>query len=123
MRVCMVVEGSYPFITGGVSSWIHELVSGLPEIEFALFTFSPESGQKVRYTLPPNVVEHKDVVLSVRKGRKSLGGPGRAAAIVGGILGSHERMFSGSAPEAEALVGAVPEGFGLDRRSILDSRA
>jgi len=123
VRVCMVAEGSYPFITGGVSSWIHELVAGLPEIEFALFTFSPESGQTIRYTLPPNVVEHRDVVLSARKGRRSPGGRCRAADIVGGILGSHERMFTGSGPEAEALIGAIPEGFGLHRRSILDSRS
>jgi glycosyltransferase involved in cell wall biosynthesis len=123
MRVCLVVEGSYPFITGGVSSWIHELIVGLPQIEFALFTFSPERGQPVRYTLPPNVVEHRDVVLSERRGRNRPGGPAGAASLVRGVLSSHQRMFAGSEPELGALVGALPEGFALHRHAVLDPSA
>jgi hypothetical protein len=51
-----VIEGSYPYITGGVSAWVHDLILGLPEIEFSLFTLSPEVGQEHRYELPANVV-------------------------------------------------------------------
>ncbi|MCW7999872.1 hypothetical protein CFK35_18570, partial [Clostridium sp. cpc1] len=26
MRICIIAEGSYPYVTGGVSSWIQSLV-------------------------------------------------------------------------------------------------
>ena len=26
MRVCIVAEGCYPFVVGGVSSWVHSLI-------------------------------------------------------------------------------------------------
>ena len=25
MRVCLIVEGAYPYVTGGVSSWIQDI--------------------------------------------------------------------------------------------------
>ncbi|MCG6197789.1 DUF3492 domain-containing protein, partial [Anoxybacillus sp. LAT_38] len=27
MKICIVAEGSYPYVTGGVSSWIHDVIS------------------------------------------------------------------------------------------------
>ncbi len=64
LKVCLTLEGSYPFITGGVSAWIHDLILGLPKIDFILFTISPKENQSLRYTLPKNVVEHIDIVIS-----------------------------------------------------------
>src|SRR4051794_19033799 len=34
--VCLVVEGSYPYVTGGVSSWTHSLLDGLPDVTFTV---------------------------------------------------------------------------------------
>src|SRR3954469_10242054 len=34
--VCLVVEGSYPYVTGGVSSWTHSLLEGLPDVTFTV---------------------------------------------------------------------------------------
>ena len=28
--VCLVVEGTYPYVAGGVSSWLHALITNLP---------------------------------------------------------------------------------------------
>ena len=70
LRVCIVLEGSYPYITGGVSAWAHQLISSLPDINFALFTISPEADQTKRYELPDNVVEHRDVVISQKYSSK-----------------------------------------------------
>jgi glycosyltransferase involved in cell wall biosynthesis len=128
MRVCLVIEGSYPFITGGVSSWVHELVSGLPGIEFVLFTFSPQAGQEVRYKLPPNVVGVTDVVLTRNAGSRDPGAPRREGARrrrdrVRGILSSHLRMFAGRPPSLLELIGSIPEGAAIHRESILDARS
>ncbi len=54
MKVCLIIEGSYPYITGGVSAWVHELITALPDIEFIIYAISPRMHQKIRYTLPPN---------------------------------------------------------------------
>ncbi|MBN2618357.1 MAG: GT4 family glycosyltransferase PelF [Spirochaetales bacterium] len=63
IKVCITLEGSYPYITGGVSAWIHDLIIGLKDIDFILFTISPKENQKIRYELPENVIHHKDFVL------------------------------------------------------------
>ena len=36
MRVLLTTEGTYPFFRGGVSTWVHDLVTGLPEHEFLI---------------------------------------------------------------------------------------
>ncbi|HUM15946.1 MAG TPA: GT4 family glycosyltransferase PelF [Candidatus Nitrosotalea sp.] len=61
--VCLILEGTYPFVTGGVSAWIHQLVSALPELRFAVFHISATQGEahEPRYALPPNVVSLVDV--------------------------------------------------------------
>jgi hypothetical protein len=64
IKVCLVSEGSYPFITGGVSSWVQDLIRNIPEVDFTLFTISPSADQELRYDLPENVVDHVDIVLT-----------------------------------------------------------
>ena len=61
--VCLILEGTYPYVTGGVSAWIHQLVNALPELRFAIFHISATSGEahEPRYTMPPNVVSLVDV--------------------------------------------------------------
>jgi glycosyltransferase involved in cell wall biosynthesis len=61
--VCLILEGTYPYVTGGVSAWIHQLVNALPELRFAIFHISATRGEahEPRYTLPPNVVSLVDV--------------------------------------------------------------
>lgn len=34
--VCIVLEGSYPYVTGGVSTWVDRLLNGLPDVSFAV---------------------------------------------------------------------------------------
>ncbi len=55
--VCLVLEGTYPYVPGGVSSWVHDIVRGLPELGFALLHIGPKAGAygEPRYTLPDNV--------------------------------------------------------------------
>ena len=64
--VCLLVEGAYPYITGGVSSWVHALISNLPEISFALVHLGarPDPRRKMLYKLPDNVVEFNEVFIN-----------------------------------------------------------
>lgn len=56
--IALILEGTYPFIRGGVSSWVHQIISGLPEIEFALIFIGDkkENYSELKYSLPDNVV-------------------------------------------------------------------
>lgn len=66
--VCMVLEGTYPYVQGGVSSWVHQIVSQLPEFKFALFYIGSvrEQAAKRRYEPPPNVVSITEVFIFER---------------------------------------------------------
>jgi len=61
--VCLVLEGTYPYVQGGVSSWVHDLICGLPELKFGLVHIGAERGasQRRRYRLPGNVVYLRDL--------------------------------------------------------------
>jgi glycosyltransferase involved in cell wall biosynthesis len=56
--VCLLVEGTYPFVAGGVSSWVHDIILGHPELTFAVLNVGsyPGATGDSRYELPPNVV-------------------------------------------------------------------
>jgi glycosyltransferase involved in cell wall biosynthesis len=56
--VGLLLEGTYPYVSGGVSSWVHEIITGLPELTFgAIFLgASPETYGEIRYDLPPNLL-------------------------------------------------------------------
>jgi glycosyltransferase involved in cell wall biosynthesis len=55
--VCILVEGTYPYVTGGVSAWVHDIVLGHPELTFSILNIGSRAGtySKPRYTLPANV--------------------------------------------------------------------
>ncbi len=65
MRVCIVVEGCYPYIAGGVSSWVHGLIQSFPKLEFVLLTIvgSRSMRGKFIYELPENVTEVHELYL------------------------------------------------------------
>ncbi len=56
--VCLILEGTYPFVTGGVSSWVHQIIAGMPDLTFSLLYIAGSKSlvQEPRYELPPNVV-------------------------------------------------------------------
>lgn len=117
----MVLEGSYPYITGGVSAWVHDIIGGLPSVDFALLTLSPKEGQELRYTLPANVAEHKDIVLTDPLPRARRGRPDARA--VAALVDFHKRMFERGKPDIMGLLEAGRAGGGIDNRVLSDGRA
>jgi len=63
--ICLLLEGTYPFVTGGVSSWVHQLISSLQEFTFSLVVILPNKKfpQELKYPVPQNVQEIKRVYL------------------------------------------------------------
>ena len=55
--VCLIVEGCYPYVPGGVSAWIDWLMRSLPETRFKLVALWPRPmAMKSRYSPPPNLI-------------------------------------------------------------------
>ncbi len=65
MRVCLILEGSYPYVHGGVSTWMHEYLQAMPDYEFVLWVIGAKEEDKGKfvYELPANVVEVHEVFL------------------------------------------------------------
>lgn len=62
MRVCIIVEGCYPYVVGGVSSWVHSLIKQFPHIEFVIQTIAADRSIRGKYVyeLPTNVIEVRE---------------------------------------------------------------
>lgn len=65
MRICIVAEGCYPYVVGGVSSWIHSMINSFPEYEFIILTIVANRSLrgKFAYELPSNVTEVHELYL------------------------------------------------------------
>lgn len=78
--VCLLVEGTYPYVPGGVSSWVHDLVRGMPDRTFEVVNIGAHPGAygQPRYQMTSNVLAlHR---LFCRDGVVSpMNGPERAA--------------------------------------------
>jgi len=74
MKICMLFEGSYPHITGGVSTWAQMLIKNISGHEFMLYSIGAESKLqgKFKYDLPLNVLSVQELFLD-----KILEGKGR----------------------------------------------
>lgn len=57
--ILLLLEGTYPYIKGGVSSWMHEVIRGLDHFRFGVVFLGSCEGdyEGWRYELPPNVVQ------------------------------------------------------------------
>ena len=54
--VLLILEGTYPYVAGGVSSWVHALISDLPELRFGILSLASSWQSRARkYALPANL--------------------------------------------------------------------
>jgi glycosyltransferase involved in cell wall biosynthesis len=61
--VLLTTEGTYPYVTGGVSTWAHQLVTGLAEKQFVVYSVVANTSMAVRYEPPPNLAHMIQVPL------------------------------------------------------------
>lgn len=56
MKLCLLTESTYPYHVGGVSTWTHTLLQGIPDVEVVLVPLcTSEVPRSPLWTLPPNV--------------------------------------------------------------------
>jgi glycosyltransferase involved in cell wall biosynthesis len=67
--VCIIVEGAYPYVSGGVSAWVHGLIRRQPDLTFCVVAILPEPPAPVaKYDALPNLVALHHLYLSETHG-------------------------------------------------------
>lgn len=63
--VCLLLEGTYPYVAGGVSTWVHQLISAMKDIRFGILYIAPHSDptRRVKYNVPNHVIYMKEIYL------------------------------------------------------------
>ncbi len=56
--VCLLLEGTWPYVRGGVSSWVAQLIENQPETTFSVIFIGARAKdhESARYPIPDNVV-------------------------------------------------------------------
>lgn len=119
--VCLIAEGGYPYVVGGVSSWADALMRASPQLSFHVIAISVSSQARRRsFVLPANAVDVTDVILDVcPRGRT----PAHSEADkIKQILGLLEiALTSGDRSTLEELIEQMRiTGFG--QAALLDSK-
>lgn len=132
----MLLEGTYPFVRGGVSSWVHQVIGGVPELRFALVFIGgrrDDYGEQ-RYELPPNVVHleqhYLEDAFDAVPPRRLRAQPRRFTAVAG--LHDHLRVLAGRkrcaeeeraalAARADSLLSTLECAGGLSLQDFLYS--
>lgn len=62
----LILEGTYPYVTGGVSGWVHDIITDLKDVTFDLVAIVPSRGytREYKYKMPPNVYSIKNIYLN-----------------------------------------------------------
>ncbi len=126
--IALLLEGTFPYVSGGVSSWVNQIIKAFPEYSFALvFIGSQESDYgEAKYKLPDNVVHLERHYIHAPEEKppvRALAGDAKTYALV-------ERLhayFRAPSPEAEPVIGealaALSPSGKLSDASFLYSRA
>lgn len=94
MKICLIAEGCYPYVVGGVSGWINNLIRSFPNEEFIMLSIISDrsiSGQ-FKYELPGNLTEVHEVYLNdtdwvpKRKQKRKIHLSGKASKALDSLL-------------------------------------
>lgn len=63
--VCLLLEGTYPYVAGGVSTWVHQLITSMKDVRFGIVFITSHSDptRRVKYEVPQHVLYLKDLYL------------------------------------------------------------
>ncbi len=72
MKICVICEGCYPFVAGGVSSWLQGMMKAMHQHEFVIWAIGAQEKQRghFAYEMPPNVAGLTDVYLDAVRAEK-----------------------------------------------------
>lgn len=106
--VCLLLEGTYPYVSGGVSTWVHQIITALPDLTFSIFFIGSEKADhaKFKYQLPANVLGVEEIYLHENTTRSRR--RGRSDADPGSVHDAVRKLLS-HAPEDPRASDALAE--------------
>lgn len=122
--VGLLLEGTYPYVAGGVSSWTHQLLRNLPELSFSLVYLGGrrEDHGAPKFELPSNVLSLTHCYLMEEEpaaGRRVELQP-EAAPALGACEALHESFRDPSLPPSPAALRFVQDWVGAP--GVLDAQ-
>ena len=103
--IALLLEGTFPYVSGGVSSWVNQIIRAYPEYRFAIVFLGSrrEDYDQPKYELPANVVHFEEYFLydAIDTVFEPAARAGDAQAFRLSAA-MHDKLLHGSAP-AEAL--------------------
>lgn len=121
--VCLIVEGAYPYVTGGVSSWVLDLLRAQPHLAFHIVALKPDDRPLPhRLPLTDNVVGLTEIGLAVPAGRRAASLPRADAYAIGEAC---QALWQGGGMAALGrLIGLLGRlGGPIDPGALLGARA
>jgi glycosyltransferase involved in cell wall biosynthesis len=119
--ICLIVEGGYPYVLGGVASWMDAYMRVSPELRFHVISIGTAAQSRVnRYAIADNVVGITDVILDRCPGGRS---PGlRSRGSIAPAVRLLQAILTGASGQSfGALIDLVRQtGFG--QAALLDSK-
>ncbi|WP_051377408.1 GT4 family glycosyltransferase PelF [Paraburkholderia dilworthii] len=133
--VCLLLEGTFPYVRGGVSSWVNDMIRSYPELRFSIvFVGSREEDYKgAAYALPDNVVHFEahylyEAALADKDASREIPGDAQAFARSAALHDAwRNRGSSNPASDPGALMADMVQLIGdngpLNEEQFLSSRA
>ncbi len=121
--VCIITEGTYPYVMGGVSTWIAQILDSMPQLTFSVLHVGASRSQprEVRYKLPPNLVGVHDAFIfdypSPRRGREVIEQEVLTPAEKEAFLNFYLDLTSGRGVQTNE-VSRIVRSFGSDHEFI-----
>ncbi|MGE0590979.1 MAG: GT4 family glycosyltransferase PelF [Vicinamibacterales bacterium] len=122
--VCLVLEGTYPYVTGGVSNWAHDLIRAQSHLTFHLVTLVPPGPEgPLRFEVPSNVIGMTRVELQTLPAGTAR--PARVRAVMARLEAPLLRLTTRGdlADVAEVMAALGEAGPGIGREALLNSRS
>jgi glycosyltransferase involved in cell wall biosynthesis len=126
--IALLLEGTYPYVRGGVSSWVHQIISALPEIRFAVVFIGSDPAMygPAQYQYPANVthVETHYLLRQDRHGKPAARAGDRSAFAQMDDL--HEYLRLGGEIPGKQMMGEftrLGSENGISQEDFLYSRA
>ena len=119
--VCFLLEGTYPYVAGGVSSWVHELIKDHAHLRFSIVAILANKEELIRrYELPANVIDIHHVYLhELPKGRRSW----RADNLLQDVSPLITAILKEGKLEAFTRLLHTIHGYNVGSRLMLNSKA
>lgn len=101
--ITLLLEGTYPYIRGGVSAWVHQLIQAFPEYTFALVFIGghPDHYGEILYELPKQVVHLETHFVHLQTFRPPVRGIKGDPGFLKFIKEFHEAMRNRSVREGQ----------------------